>query len=61
MVELSSNQVPTGPHAYVLVILVFVMVNFILIVLQFHNLLPFKLSLDDWPMADKAYRITSYT
>ena len=60
MLELSSDQIPTGSHAYVLVILVFVMVNFILIVLQFYNLLPSKLSFDDWLMADKAFRITTY-
>ena len=45
--ELSSDQIPTGSHAYVLVMLVFVMVNFILILLQFYNLLPSKLSFDD--------------
>ena len=61
MLELSSDQIPTGSHAYVLVMLVFVMVNFILILLQFYNLLPSKLSVDGWLIADKAYRITSYT
>jgi hypothetical protein len=50
--ELSSDQIPTGSHAYVLVMLVFVMVNFLIFLLdidllQFYNLLTNNLSFDD--------------
>ena len=52
MLELSSDQIPTRSHAYVLVMLVFVMVNFLFIyfnidLLQFYNLLTNHLSFDD--------------